>query len=262
MDNLFFRIEICYKGKVIGLKSASDITAWIEERRKRFPTKARRENQDEHQRKLEEKQLLSRRALAETETTRQRDREARKDGKDGKEEGEVLLKLKDLKRRLKKQDRRIRNAEAEALRLKSEANQIRAGVLEAAADQESKRFEKSAGEKGMTVHGNTDITKLEGADPLVTQLSNPPVQEDRSISDGETAQGHTKSESEDVREVVPSIPTHSPLISASQPASSDKTAELSMEQDAPQLRTKPSRSSSSSTIHTAELPVTPNNPAS
>lgn len=83
------------------MKSASDITAWIEERRKRFPTKARREHQDEHQRKLEEKLLASQRALAETETARQRDREARNDGKDAKEKGEVLLKLKDVKRRLK-----------------------------------------------------------------------------------------------------------------------------------------------------------------
>lgn len=56
------------------MKSASDVTAWILDRRKRFPTKARRENQDEHQRNLEEKILASRRALAETETAKQRGR--------------------------------------------------------------------------------------------------------------------------------------------------------------------------------------------
>lgn len=115
------------------------------------------------------------------------------------------------------------------MRLKSEANQNAARIFEATAAQESKRFEKSAGGKGMTVLGKTDITKLESADLLVTYLSTPPVQEDRSKFDSETAQGPAKPESEDGREVVSPIPTRSPLISASEPASSDKTAELSLE---------------------------------
>lgn len=141
------------------------------------------------------------------------------------------------------------------MRLKSEANQNAARIFEATAAQESKRFEKSAGGKGMTVLGKTDITKLESADLLVTYLSTPPVQEDRSKFDSETAQGPAKPESEDGREVVSPIPTRSPLISASEPASSDKTAELSLE-DASQLRAKLSRSPCCSTIDTAELPVT------
>lgn len=109
--------------------------------------------------------------------------------------------------------------------------------------------------------GNTDVIKLEGADPLVTQLPTPSSQEDRSISDGETAQDHSKPESEQGREVVSSIPTHSPLISVSQPSrrpSSDKTAESSLEQG-PRLQTQPLRSSCSSTIRTAELSLNPNN---
>lgn len=117
----------------------------------------------------------------------------------------------------------------------------------------------------MTVLGNIDVINREGADPLVTQLPTPPLQEDLCISDGETAQGHDKPDSEDVRQVVSSISTHSPLISASQPsrpASSDKTVGLSLKQDATRLQTKPSRSPCSSKIHTAELPVTTNNPAS
>lgn len=253
-------MQICYNGKVFELKSASDITAWTEERRKRFPTKARRGNQDEHQHNLEGKLLASRRALAETETAKQRGRGVINDGEDANDEVELLLKLKDLKRRLIKEGRRIRAAEAKAMRLKSEANKDGAGVFEAAT-HESKRFGKSAGEKGMAVLGNTDIMKLEGADPLVTQLPTPPLQEDRSISDGETAHGYVEPESEDGRETVSSIPTHSPLIPAShpsRPASSDKTAKLSLEQDAPRLQTGPPRSPCNSTIHTAELPVIPN----
>lgn len=92
------------------------------------------------------------------------------DGEDAREEGEVLLKLKHLmrrvskqgkkihaaeakalrlysdvkhlKRRLIKHEKKIRAAEAKALRLNSEATQDGAGVFEAAA-QESKRFEKA-----------------------------------------------------------------------------------------------------------------------
>lgn len=55
------------------------------------------------------------------------------DGGDAMEEGEVQLKLKDLKRRPIKQGRLIRAAEAKvkALRLKPEAKQDVAGVFEA-----------------------------------------------------------------------------------------------------------------------------------
>ena len=103
------------------MKSASDIAAWIEECRKRFPSKAKREN-IEHRRKLEEKLQASRRALAEAETAKQRVGEARNDGEDAKEEAEVSLKLQDLKRRLRKQQRQIRIAQSKRLRSKSEAN--------------------------------------------------------------------------------------------------------------------------------------------
>lgn len=112
---------------------------------------------------------------------------------------------------------------------------------------------------------NTDIIKLARVDAPVTQLPTPPLQEDRSISDGETAQNYAKPEFEDEGEVVSSMPTHSPLIPASQPsrpASSDKPAELSLEQYCPRLQPEPSSSPCSSTIHSAELPVSPNNPAS
>lgn len=80
----------------------------------------------------------------------------------------------------------------------------------------------------MTVLRNTDIVKLARVDPLVTQLPTPPLQEDRSISDGETAQNYAKPEFEDEGVDVSSIPTHSPLIPASQPsrpASLEKPAE-------------------------------------
>lgn len=250
----FFRIDIRYKGKISRLKSASDIAAWIEERRKRFPTKAKRENL-EHRRKLEEKLQASRRALAEAETAKQMVREARNDGEDAKEEAEVLLKLKDLKRRLRKQQRQIRTAKAKILRSKSEANHGGAGDFAPATAQESKRLDRSAGDKGVTARGNTDIIKHEGADPLVLQVSTPPVQEDQSITDGETARGHAKQESEYEKDVVSPIPTHSPLISASKPslrAPSDRIEELPLLQDAQQLRTEPSRSLCTSTVHTAE----------
>lgn len=139
------------------MKSASDIAAWIEERRTRFPTKARRE----------EKLQASRRALAEAETTKQRAMEARNDGEDAKEDSEVLLKLRDLKRRLRKHGRRIRVVEAKASRSKFEANHDGTGHVIPAKAQGSKRSNKSAGKKGITALGNTAKMKREGADPLV-----------------------------------------------------------------------------------------------
>lgn len=236
------------------MKSAPDIAAWIEERKKRFPTKAKRENL-EHRRKLEEKPQASRGALAEAENAKQRVREVRNHGEDSKEEVEVLLKLQDLKRRLRKQQRRIRTAEAKTLRSKSETNHGGAGDFAPATAQESKRLDRSAGDKGVAALENTDIIKHEGADPLVLQVSNLPVQEDQSITDDETTQGHAKQESEYEKDAVSSIPTHSPLISASKlslRAPSDMTEELPLMQDAQQLRTEPPRSPCTSTVHTIE----------
>lgn len=39
--DIIFRLQFEYRGQTSTLQSSSDIAAWIEERKKRFPTKAR-----------------------------------------------------------------------------------------------------------------------------------------------------------------------------------------------------------------------------
>ena len=53
------QLQICYKGRTSVLRSAADIAAWIEERKKRFPTKAKRAQVAEHRRQQEEAQIAA-----------------------------------------------------------------------------------------------------------------------------------------------------------------------------------------------------------
>lgn len=109
----------------------------------------------------------------------------------------------------------------------------------------------------MTVLRNTDIIKLASVDPLVDTASpySAIARGSEHIRWRDSPElVMLKPEFEDGGEVISSIPTHSPLIQASQPsrpASSDKPAELSLEQDGLRLQPEPSSSPYSSTVHTA-----------
>ncbi|KAL8907600.1 MAG: hypothetical protein Q9207_001337 [Kuettlingeria erythrocarpa] len=112
------QLEIKYRGQTSNLQSSADIASWIEERRKRFPTAARKAENDarlekirqERQQKREEKkqafeaERLFKRQLKTMENDKQAAREKAK------------LKVEKLRRKLEKEERRIAKAEAKSLK--------------------------------------------------------------------------------------------------------------------------------------------------
>lgn len=149
------RISFEYKGQTSTLQSPAEITAWIAERKKRFPTKARAAEAAERKKQNEEAQRLARQAAKESQERRRaeakerqekskaeakekRDKQeaaAKEKRENSKETGIVQhvsgdkddaalrakLKVEKLRRRLEKEERRIAKAEAKAARNTAEA---------------------------------------------------------------------------------------------------------------------------------------------
>ena len=140
MTDLGSRLQFNYKGRTSTLQSFADIAAWIQERKNRFPTKARMEEQKENQRQLKVSQQAKRQALKESNkskelakpmekqkpTTNFKGEAESKDGEKGcivtAEAAKSKSKLEKLRKELRKQEKRIAKAEAKASRLQSEAN--------------------------------------------------------------------------------------------------------------------------------------------
>lgn len=147
MTDLGFRLQFSYKGRTSTLQSFADIAAWIQERKNRFPTKARVEKQKENQRQLKTSQQAKRQALKESTKPKQLAKPVEKqkqttevkeeaESKDGEMECAVTAeaakskaKLEKLRKELRKQEKRIAKAEAKASRLDSEANKYQPGGL-------------------------------------------------------------------------------------------------------------------------------------
>ena len=144
------RIRFEYNGQTSMLQSSSEIAAWIAERKKRFPTKARAAEAAERKRQNEETQRLARQAAKESQEKRraeareeQERRKAESKEKKGKqrdaakprevksEETETAqekpdnkdaaalkarLRVEKLRRRLEKEEKRVAKAEAKASR--------------------------------------------------------------------------------------------------------------------------------------------------
>ncbi len=134
------RLQFTYRGQTATLQSSADIAAWIEERKKRYPTKARAQEVAERKRLLQEAQKASSEALKQKQEKRKSEqRERRKqvkaDGNRKEQEKAKLdpqdaalkakIKAEKLRRRLVKEERRVEKAEAKAeeARLKAEATQ-------------------------------------------------------------------------------------------------------------------------------------------
>ncbi|ODH39809.1 hypothetical protein ACO22_01752 [Paracoccidioides brasiliensis] len=156
-------LKFTYKGQTSSLQSPSDIAAWIDERKKRYPTRARIEErlkEAEKQKKASREAKDAKRARenalrqqksAEREETRRLQKEARSKKEKDKMEKKALkeeqlslnpadaaakakLKAEKLRRKLMKEEKRVARAEADAEKARlwaeaSKAQQIN-GVLE------------------------------------------------------------------------------------------------------------------------------------
>ncbi|KAL8821496.1 MAG: hypothetical protein Q9223_000462 [Gallowayella weberi] len=116
------QLEFTYKGRTSTLQSSDDIASWIEERKKRFPTAARKAENEERLRRLRDEQeekrkqaLKEAKLLERQKKTLEKDKQAQE--KDKQEAAaKAKLKVEKLRQKLKKEERRIAKAEAKSLK--------------------------------------------------------------------------------------------------------------------------------------------------
>ena len=112
------RLKFTYKGQTSTLQSSNDIASWIEERKKRFPTAARKAEKDARLQKIKEEREEQRQAFKAKKLLERQMRTLEKD-KQATEQAAAeksKLKVEKLRRRLEKEERRIAKAEAKSLK--------------------------------------------------------------------------------------------------------------------------------------------------
>ncbi|KAL8640599.1 MAG: hypothetical protein Q9226_008728 [Calogaya cf. arnoldii] len=112
------QLQFTYKGETSTLQNPDDIASWLEERKKRFPTAARRAEKEERLRKDREEQIEKKRAeklLERQKRTLEKDKQAIQQDKEDAA-AKAKLKVEKLRKRLEKEERRIAKSEAKSLK--------------------------------------------------------------------------------------------------------------------------------------------------
>lgn len=127
-------LQFTFRGRTSTLNNATDIQAWIEERKKRFPTQLRIEEKKKAQEEAKrQKELQREEARHKQQEIKQQREQARREAQENKGMGsdpmDAALKAKakaeKLRKKLLKEERRLQKAEADAerARLVAEASQ-------------------------------------------------------------------------------------------------------------------------------------------
>ncbi|KAH1493249.1 hypothetical protein LV164_007459 [Aspergillus fumigatus] len=135
-------LRFTYKGRTSTLQSPTDIAAWIEERKKRFPTQAKAE---EKRKAMQEAKKAREEALNKKRIERQEQRRAQKAANDRPESvidptdaaAKAKRKADKLQRKLLKEQERVAKAEADAERARLEVERLQKVAMEARRGSES-----------------------------------------------------------------------------------------------------------------------------
>lgn len=138
-------LKFTYRGRTSTLQSPADIAAWIEERKKRFPTQARIE---ERKKTMEEAKKAREEANRQRELQRQESRRLQREAREQKERekqeqqekspnpanaaAKAKQKADKLRRKLMKEEKRVVKAEAHAERARLQQNDSTNGTKDAA----------------------------------------------------------------------------------------------------------------------------------
>lgn len=234
MTDLGSRLQFSYKGRTSTLQSFADIAAWIQERKNRFPTKARIEEQKENQRQLKASQQAKRQALKESNkpkqllkpmeeqkpTTKVKEEAESKDGEIGcvvtTEAAKSKAKLEKLRKELRKQEKRIAKAEAKASRLQSEADKYQPeGLVHLAETTNTKKLDCDRPHE--EVNDDIQEIKLESVSQAICKAPTSALHKD-----SETKNWITSTENEDMK---PKDKSPDPPLDESKPSSEKAVAE-------------------------------------
>ncbi|RAL01547.1 CCCH zinc finger protein [Aspergillus ibericus CBS 121593] len=140
-------LQITYRGKTATLQSSEDIAAWIEERKKRYPTQARVE---EKKKAMEEAKKARQEAQRQRDLRKQELKRAQKDGRNRKEHDKTTKeqpidpmdaaakakqKADKLRRKLMKEEKRVAKAEADAERARIRAEELQKAATDSNVEQ-------------------------------------------------------------------------------------------------------------------------------
>ncbi|MCJ1469275.1 hypothetical protein MMC07_007908 [Pseudocyphellaria aurata] len=279
------QLQFSYRGRTSILQSSSDIAAWLEERKKRFPTKARMDEQKESLRQLQENQRAATQLLIEARAKQKAEgKEKKKSNIHGTPNGsctkeqklepqetdkeasiapndvaaKAKLKVEKLRRRLEKEERRVAKAEARASRLKIEANDSKAkrpapGTSEPV--KKRKRSESVASGKGENGEEAREIKPDVVALPETEAASAPQQGHETTIKkeDNNIESGRTEFHSLEHKAHVLSTISHDPLTPTSQPSVSE-ASEPEPERTSVQPSAQPSTNRSDSAQPHEQMP--------
>ena len=159
-------MQFSYKGRTSTLQSSSDITAWIEERKKNFPTRARAAELAKAKRQCNDQQRAAHQLPQQTQEkdkseVRKGKRQNTEAGKQQKRVGtpsedvaaRSKRKIEKLRRQLEKEEKRIADAEAHASKDEVE-HTMRMGNIDVSALDDEDKERKRSGSRG---YGNVEI---------------------------------------------------------------------------------------------------------
>ena len=203
------RLQITYKGQTSTLQNPDDIASWLEERKKRFPTAARRAEKEEQLRKDRQEREEKKRAaklLERQKRTLEKDKQANEQDKQDAA-AKAKFKVEKLRKRLEKEERRIAKSEAKSLkRSKVEADEepipeAKRLKIEASPDgNKSVRFVTTLGASNDLDEKSKTNTEADTSNPMpdpLTPTSQPALPDseikldiklDQSSSDSKTPQ--------------------------------------------------------------------------
>ncbi|GIJ90753.1 hypothetical protein Asppvi_009715 [Aspergillus pseudoviridinutans] len=156
-------LRFTYKGRTATLQSPTDIAAWIEERKKRFPTQAKVE---EKKKAMDEAKKAREEALNKKKIERQEQRQAQKVANDKPESvidpadaaAKAKRKADKLQRKLLKEQERVAKAEADAERARLKVEKLQKVAMEA------RRGSESATQKNESQASEVQIVSSKGND--------------------------------------------------------------------------------------------------
>ena len=199
LANKSSRLQFTYKGRTATLQSSAEIAAFIQERKKRFPTKERREEAaklkrdkqeaqraaDQARKKVLEKQKAEFRTKQNAEAREAKENKIKKAEKEQVERGsestvsKAKSKMEKLRRKLEKEEKRFAKAEAKAFKVKPKDNKDDQASLQSHADSERIGADNGIYTNGTSVDGTSQV-KIESVTPTETKAPSPLKEGDAS----------------------------------------------------------------------------------
>ncbi|GKZ75354.1 hypothetical protein AnigIFM56816_000006 [Aspergillus niger] len=183
-------LKVTYRGKTSTLQSPEEIAAWIEERRKRYPTQAKVE---EKKKAMEEAKKARQEVQRQKDQRKQESKRAQKDGRNKKANDkqhndqpvdpmDAAAKAKEkadrLRRKLMKEEKRVAKAEADAERALMRAEALQKGSADANIDETLAT--------GQTQPASATGTKADAGSEDKSVKPGPAAAEESGVTNGDT----------------------------------------------------------------------------